>query len=88
MEFLRFNAPDANALAKSMGETRLQFEQACASADALGTVEHAADLASMLTTARREEEALSRLAGSGMPTQPHFNMRADEQRPTRYSQRR
>lgn len=58
MEFLRFNAPDADALAKSMDETRLKLEQACACGDALGAVEHAADLASMLTTARREGEAL------------------------------
>ena len=58
MEFLRFNAPDAHALAKSMDETRLKLEQACACGDALAAVEHAADLASMLTTARREGEAL------------------------------
>ena len=58
MEFLRFNAPDAEALAKSMDETRLKLEQACACGDALGAVEHAADLGSMLTTARREGEAL------------------------------
>lgn len=58
MEFLRFNAPDADALAKSMDETRLKLEQACACSDALGAVEHAADLGSMLTTVRREGEAL------------------------------
>lgn len=58
MEFLRFNAPDADALAESMVETRLKLEQACACGDALGAVEHAADLGSMLTTARREGEAL------------------------------
>ena len=59
MEFLRFNAPDADALVTGIEETRLKLEQAATAGDSLGTVEHAADLASMLTTARREVEALS-----------------------------
>ncbi len=59
MEFLRFNAPDADALATSIDAARLKLEQACACGDALGAVEHAADLGSMLTTARCEREALA-----------------------------
>ena len=58
MEFLRFNAPDADVLATGIEETRWKLEQASTAGDSLGMVEHAADLASMLTTARREVEAL------------------------------
>ncbi|WP_325649312.1 hypothetical protein [Ideonella sp.] len=58
MEFLRFSAPDPDALAIGIEETRAKFAAARLAGDMLATVEHAADLGSMLTTARRESEAL------------------------------
>jgi tetratricopeptide (TPR) repeat protein len=59
MEFQRFTAPDTATLAKSIEETRLKLEHSSTTGDSLGTIEHAADLASMLTTARREIDALN-----------------------------
>jgi len=61
MEFLRFNAPDADALALDIEETRAKLAAARLAGDTLAAVEHAADLGSMLTTARREREALALL---------------------------
>lgn len=59
MEFLRFDAPDADALERDIAGTRSKLDEARRAADTLALVEHAADLGSMLTTARREAEALS-----------------------------
>ncbi|GAA0757277.1 hypothetical protein LRH25_18360 [Ideonella azotifigens] len=58
MEFMRFNSPDPDALAIGIEEARAKFAAARLAGDMLATVEHAADLGSMLTTARREGEAL------------------------------
>jgi tetratricopeptide (TPR) repeat protein len=60
-EFMRYTAPDAQALARGIAELRDKLQQALAQGDALAIVDHAADLASMLTTDRREAEALSLL---------------------------
>ena len=57
-EFMRFSAPDADALARSIEQTRAGLEQAHVACDTLASVDLAGDLGSMLTTARREAEAL------------------------------
>lgn len=57
-EFMRFTAPDVDALTHNIEDARIRLDQALAAGDALASVEHAADLAAMLTTARRETEAL------------------------------
>jgi tetratricopeptide (TPR) repeat protein len=59
MEFMRFTAPDADALAKGIQEARSKLAEAQRVGDTLASVEHAGDLGSMLTTARLEAEALT-----------------------------
>jgi len=61
VEFMRFTAPDAQAHARGIDELREQLDHACAVGDQVAIVDHAADLGSMLTTDRRESEALSLL---------------------------
>lgn len=61
MEFQRFTAPDAAALEISIGEHRAKLAQALQAGDELGLVDHTGDLAGLLTTARREVEALELL---------------------------
>lgn len=61
MEFQRFTAPDAVALEVSIEEHRARLAQALQAGDELGLVDHAGDLAGLLTTARREAEALALL---------------------------
>ena len=63
MEFQRFTAPDAAALEISIGEHRAKLAQALQSGDDLSIVDHTSDLAGLLTTARREAEALALLQG-------------------------
>jgi tetratricopeptide (TPR) repeat protein len=58
---MRFNAPDAVALARSIDETRTKLAGAVRAGVALSVVEAAADLGSMLTTARLEAEAVQML---------------------------
>lgn len=60
-EFMRFTAPDAQALARGITEQRAQLAFALRAKDSPATVEHAADLAALLTTDRREAEALQLL---------------------------
>lgn len=57
-EFMRFTAPDAEAHRRRIGELRVLLQQAMQDGDALAKVDHAADLASLLTTDRQESEAL------------------------------
>jgi tetratricopeptide (TPR) repeat protein len=57
-EFMRYTAPDAEAHARGISELRGKLERALLSGDKLAIVDHAADLGSMLTTARKESEAL------------------------------
>ena len=61
MEFQRFTAPDAAALQTSIAEHREQLTQALQAGDDLRIVDHTADLASLLTAARCEHEALALL---------------------------
>ena len=61
MEFQRFSSPDAVALEANMAEIRSKLERALAVSDANAIVEHAADLGSMLTTARQEDAAVALL---------------------------
>jgi tetratricopeptide (TPR) repeat protein len=56
-EFMRYSAPDAVALERSIAETRTKLAGAVQAGEALAVVDAAADLASMLTTARMEFEA-------------------------------
>lgn len=55
---MRFNAPDPAALARAVEDKRVELNAAVLADDACGVVDAAADLASMLTTARREAEAV------------------------------
>jgi tetratricopeptide (TPR) repeat protein len=57
-EFMRHTAPDAEAHARGINELREKLRQAVLAGDRLSTVDHAADLGSMLTTDRKEFEAL------------------------------
>lgn len=58
MEFQRFTAPDAAALEAGIAEHRARLADAVQAGDALAMVDHTGDLAGLLTTARREAEAL------------------------------
>jgi GST-like protein len=58
MEFQRFTAPDPAALEAGIAECRAKLLQAQQAGDRRRVVEHSADLGAMLTTARREAEAL------------------------------
>jgi tetratricopeptide (TPR) repeat protein len=60
-EFMRHTAPDAEAHARSISALREKLQHAVLSGDKLATVDHAADLGSMLTTDRKEFEALQLL---------------------------
>jgi tetratricopeptide (TPR) repeat protein len=60
-EFMRHTAPDAEAHARSVSALREKLRHAVLSGDKLATVDHAADLGSMLTTDRKEFEALQLL---------------------------
>jgi len=60
-EFMRFAAPDAAALARTIQDTREQLTAAESRGDKSAVVDHAADLGGMLTTARQEVEALELL---------------------------
>jgi tetratricopeptide (TPR) repeat protein len=60
-EFMRFIASDPVALAGSIQHTREKLRAAESLGDSGAVVEHAADLGGMLTTARREFEALELL---------------------------
>jgi len=61
MEFQRFTAPDAAALEAGIAEQRARLALALEAGDDLAQVDHTADLAGLLTTARRESEALALL---------------------------
>jgi len=75
-EFMRFTAPDASALAAAIASARVKLAAAEASKDAVAIVDQAADLGSMLTTAKQEHEALKllrsheQLAGSLTDEEP------------------
>ncbi|MCV2360032.1 tetratricopeptide repeat protein [Paucibacter sp. TC2R-5] len=56
-EFMRFSAPDPGALERSISETRAKLAIAVQAGQSLAIVDAAADLGSMLTTARMEVEA-------------------------------
>lgn len=58
VEFMRYTAPDAEAHARGIDELRKKLQRALLAGDKLVTVDHAADLGSMLTTDRNEFEAL------------------------------
>ena len=61
MEFQRFTAPDAAALEAGIAEHRAGLARALQAGDELGMVDRSGDLAGLLTTARREAEALALL---------------------------
>ena len=60
-EFMRFSAPDPVGLASDIVEMRLKLATAVQAGKTLTVVEAAADLGSMLTTARMEAEAVQML---------------------------
>ena len=55
---MRFSAPDLDALAREITATRKKLAAAVQAGEVLAIVEAAADLGSMLTTARMETEAV------------------------------
>lgn len=61
-EFMRYTAPDAEAHARGIDELREKLKHAVLAGDRLAIVDHAADLGSMLTTDRKEFEALHLLS--------------------------
>jgi tetratricopeptide (TPR) repeat protein len=70
-EFMRYSAPDPAALARDIERARGKLANAIRERDSLATVEHAADLASMLTTARRESEAVRLLQSHAALAEVH-----------------
>lgn len=60
-EFMRFSAPDPVAHAQAIADARLNLQQALEKGDPLTLVNHVAELAGLLTTDRRETEALELL---------------------------
>lgn len=56
--FQRYTAPDAAALEAGIEDTRAKLIASCRETDPAAMVEHAADLGSLLTTARQEAQAL------------------------------
>lgn len=61
VEFMRSSAPDPEAHARGIADLRAKLAIAMRARDDNAIVDHAADLGSMLTTARQESEALSLL---------------------------
>jgi tetratricopeptide (TPR) repeat protein len=57
-EFMRYTAPDAEAHAQGISELREKLKRALLARDQLAIMDHAADLGSMLTTDRKEFDAL------------------------------
>ena len=57
-EFMRFTAPDADALASAIVEARAKLAVAVHTGETLAVVDASADLGSMLTAARMESEAV------------------------------
>lgn len=63
VEFMRFSAPDPVALATRIAELRVKLAAAVEAGEPLEVVDAAADLGSLLTTARMEAEAVQLLEG-------------------------
>lgn len=61
IEFMRHTAADAQAHAQAIRDMRAKLDAARQAGDGLAIVDHAADLASLLTTDRQELEALQLL---------------------------
>lgn len=61
MEFMRFTAPDLEALECGIRDMRLKLSDARSRGDTSALLDHAADLGAMLTTARNETAALELL---------------------------
>jgi hypothetical protein len=57
-EFMRYSAPDPAALVLAITDAQAKLALAEQASEAVATVDAAADLAGMLTTARREREAV------------------------------
>jgi tetratricopeptide (TPR) repeat protein len=73
-EFMRHTAPDAAAHAQGISGLREKLGHALLAGDPLTIVDHAADLGSMLTTDRKEVEAVALLeqhaaAAEGLPNE-------------------
>ena len=60
-EFMRFSAPDPATLERGIADMRIKLLVAVQSGEPIAIVDAAADLASMLTTGRREAEAVEML---------------------------
>ena len=63
VEFMRFSAPDPVALTTRIAELRFKLAAAVEAGEPLAMVDAAADLGSLLTTARMEAEAVRLLEG-------------------------
>ena len=71
IEFMRYTAPDSDALVRDIGVMRERLAGAIQEKNALATIDHAADLGSMLTTARMETEAVVLLQAHASLAEAH-----------------
>jgi len=71
IEFMRYSAPDPEALARDIESAREELAEAIQNQDTVATVDRAADLGSMLTTARREEDAVRLLQAHASLAEVH-----------------
>lgn len=75
-EFMRYSAPDPGALARDIDGAREKLAEAIRVRDTVATVDHAADLGSMLTTARKEAEAIRLLQAHATLAEIHADHEA------------
>lgn len=71
--FQRFTAPDPVAHAQAIARTRSAMSKARAEGDSLAEIDHAGELASVLTTARQEAEARELLASLQPAVREHLS---------------
>jgi len=71
--FQRYSAPDPEGLAQDIERARQDLAEARANGNALAVVDHAADLAGMLTTRRQESEARDLLAPLQSSVREHLS---------------
>jgi tetratricopeptide (TPR) repeat protein len=57
-EFMRYSAPDMDALHREIDLMQGKLHESLRAGDSLATLDHVSDLGSMLTTARREADAV------------------------------
>ncbi|HET7403855.1 MAG TPA: tetratricopeptide repeat protein [Usitatibacter sp.] len=71
VEFMRYSAPDPEGLERDIEQMHARLAQAIGDNEPLAIVDHAADLGTMLTTARREAEAVQLLRSHAALAEAH-----------------